>query len=252
MLESQVNLIAALEERSLNALPCLQQILDDGWIMRFAAGFTKRANSVAPLYPGCDKLEAKIWRCETAYHSFNLAPIFRLTDTPRNAALDCNLARLGYLKKNTVSVLMKEIEDCFRVNRALDLTVEPELSTEWLDGYVHAANLPVQHWNTMSTMLEIIPQPTCYAALKDRHRFYSWGLGVLERNYLGIFFLVTAPQQRRQGCARQLVNRMIHWGQLNGATRAYLQVETANQPGINLYNELGFREIYQYFYRLKP
>jgi ribosomal protein S18 acetylase RimI-like enzyme len=44
----------------------------------------------------------------------------------------------------------------------------------------------------------------------------------------------------------------LNWGKSNGATQAYLQVETENQAGINLYNKLGFTEAYQYFYRLKP
>lgn len=44
---------------------------------------------------------------------------------------------------------------------------------------------------------------------------------------------------------------MENWGRNNGATEVYLQVETENQVGINLYNKLSFKEVYQYFYRLK-
>lgn len=251
MSQYQTNLVRTLEELSLNALPCLQQILNDGWVLRFAEGFTKRANSVTPLYPGYDNLEVKISRCEAAYRRLDLQPIFRLADTPQNAAIDLTLERLGYLKQDSVSVRLREIGDR-NLDRACDVTIESELSTSWLDGYVHGANLPSQYWDTISTMLEIIPHPTCYASVKDRHRFCSWGLGVLERDYLGIFFLVTTRKQRRRGYASQLVNEMMHWGSLNGATKVYLQVETANHVGIDLYNKLKFREIYQYFYRLKP
>ena len=161
------------------------------------------------------------------------------------------MSHLAYLKQDSVSVRVKSIAEHPVFTGGSDLIVEEELSEEWLDHYVHAADLPVQYWNTIATMLEIIPRPTCYAYLKNRQRFCSCGLGILERDYLGIFFVVTAKKQRRQGYASQLIAAMTDWGQSRGATKIYLQVETANQAGINLYNKLGFTEIYQYFYRLK-
>ncbi|HEX3029647.1 MAG TPA: hypothetical protein VHT34_10180 [Clostridia bacterium] len=38
------------EELQMNALPSLQTILFDGWILRFADGYTNRANSINPVY----------------------------------------------------------------------------------------------------------------------------------------------------------------------------------------------------------
>ena len=101
-------------------------------------------------------------------------------------------------------------------------------------------------------MLEIILNPTCYAWLKDRHRFCSCGLGVLEDGYSGLFLIATAKKQRGKGYAPQLISAMLDWGRHNGATQAYIQVETNDRAGINLYNKLGFTKVYQYFYRLKP
>lgn len=246
------NQIQTIEELSLNALPCLQQIIDDGWILRFAEGYTKRANSVTPLYPSYEDLTPKIKRCEDVYRSFNLRPIFRLTKELRLKALDRTLSELGYQKQDDVSVKTKDISNYnFSSNNAV-ITLDNEISEEWLDRYVHAVDLPVQHWNTLSTMLDIIPYPTCYGMLKAKSRFCSCGLGVLAKNYLGLFFIATAKPQRGKGYARELASAMLQWGKDNGATQAYVQVETKNLNGINLYNKLGFVESYQYFYRLKP
>ena len=251
MLEKNLDRIRTIEEASLNALPSLQQVLYDGWILRFAEGYTKRANSVTPLYPSSRDLIQKIHRCEEIYRRFKLKPTFRLTDI-FESDLDRTLEQLGYTKQDNVSVRVKDLTNNDISNNTLFPTIAYELSQEWLDHYVHAIDLPIQYWNTLSTMLEIIPNPTCYAWLKDRHRFCSCGLGVLENNYLGLFFIATAKKQRGKGYARQLICALLDWGKHNGATQAYIQVETENQAGINLYNKLGFAEIYQYFYRLKP
>jgi len=44
-------MIRRMEEISNNPLPSLNAYLYDGWILRSSLGFTKRANSVSPLYP---------------------------------------------------------------------------------------------------------------------------------------------------------------------------------------------------------
>jgi len=46
------DLIRDLESRSMTAWPSFQTIIDDGWVQRFAGGYSGRANSVYPLYPG--------------------------------------------------------------------------------------------------------------------------------------------------------------------------------------------------------
>ncbi|WP_019508244.1 N-acetyltransferase [Pleurocapsa sp. PCC 7319] len=253
------NKIQILEELSLNALPSLQQILYDGWILRFAEGYTKRANSVTPLYPSSEDLTQKIYRCEQVYQSFNLKPIFRLTNISQSRTLDQTLEKLGYQKYCNISVQVKTItagnalhNDYLTIRRGdRSVTLNNELSEEWLDHFVHAASLPIQHWETLSTILQIIPTQTCYAWLKYRYQFCSCGLGVLENNYLGLFFIITAKKQRRKGHAEQLISTLLNWGQSKGATHAYVQVEAKNLKAINLYNKLGFTEVYQYFYRTK-
>ncbi len=53
-------MIRTIEELSINALPALQTMLVDGWVLRFANGYTKRANSIHPLYASTGDAREKI------------------------------------------------------------------------------------------------------------------------------------------------------------------------------------------------
>ena len=76
------------------------------------------------------------------------------------------------------------------------------------------------------------------------------GLGVAENGFVGLFDLVTDEKFRNRGFGKELVLNLIEWGKQNGAQRAYLQVMLNNAPALHLYEKLGFREVYQYWYRV--
>jgi hypothetical protein len=68
-----------IEESSLGAWPALLDSDFDGWRLRFADGYTRRANSITPLSPSRLALEDKIAACECLYAERGLPAIFRLT-----------------------------------------------------------------------------------------------------------------------------------------------------------------------------
>ncbi len=43
---------------------------------------------------------------------------------------------------------------------------------------------------------------------------------------------------------------LFQLGYNSGATKAYLQVMTSNNVAVNFYKKLGFKECYQYWYRI--
>ena len=83
-----------IEEAALNAWPALQTHFYDGWLMRTANGYTKRANSVTPLYDAIATLplDEKIARVERYYRGAQQQPIFRL---PSFLAIVLTAAVLG-------------------------------------------------------------------------------------------------------------------------------------------------------------
>lgn len=69
-----------IEEMTLNAWPAFQTIVRNGWLLRLAAGFTKRSNSVSALYtePSVDLYE-QIQYCERIYAREGLDVVFKVT-----------------------------------------------------------------------------------------------------------------------------------------------------------------------------
>jgi N-acetylglutamate synthase len=93
-----------LEELTLNAWPALETLLFDGWVLSFSDGYTRRANSIHPLYPSRLPLAAKIAACEAAYAARGQEAVFKLTSSVDDTQLDRALADLGYQLAATTSV----------------------------------------------------------------------------------------------------------------------------------------------------
>src|SRR5207237_9046273 len=84
------------EEVSRIAWPSLQQMLLVGWMVRLAQGYTKRANSVNPLFGSRLDVVDKIVACEHIFAARGLPTVFRLTPFASPAQLDQVLAQRGH------------------------------------------------------------------------------------------------------------------------------------------------------------
>lgn len=240
-----------VEEASLNAWPALSQVLLDGWVLRFSRGFTKRANSITPLYPESEPLAEKIRGCENLYARENLRTIFRLTSLQPTEALDAALAARGYGRLDPTLVLIRALEGVDESD-ALDREFVELSPGRWLDHYAALSNLPDEAHRIHELMLKGIHFDCLHALTVDRGETLACGLGVLEQDLLGLFDIVTHPDLRRRGVATELITHMLDWGHNRGARFAYLQVEEANQAGRALYHKLGYQHLYSYWYRMSP
>ena len=78
-MESEVALAHRAEAACLKGWPALHEFWLDGWLLRFADGHTRRANSVNPLRKGSRDVREKIAECEAAYQAQGLPAIFRIS-----------------------------------------------------------------------------------------------------------------------------------------------------------------------------
>lgn len=239
-----------LEELSLNALPALESIYLDGWVVRFANGYTKRANSVNPLYPSATDLENKIAYCESLYAVRKQPTVYKMTSLADPHDLDDILGRSGYREEPGASVQMLALDALNRPNEGR-VTLAADANDQWLNAYFRLNNVQEKYMPTMRQMLLHIAPQKCLAAVYVNGQIAAVGLGVLDRGFLGLFDIVTEPTMRQKGYGHQLMLYLLNWGKANGADYAYLQVMLSNSPALYLYEKLGFHEVYRYWYRVK-
>lgn len=242
--------IRAIEELSLNAWPASQTLLLDGWVLRFAGGYTRRANSVNPLYPSSQALDAKIQFCEALYQQQALPTIFKLTPTSQPAELDARLEVLGYAREADTSVQTLSLTG-FAAPQDAQTLLAPALTDAWMAEYARmSASSPNQVARHRAILAAIQPE-TCYAALQIAGQTAACGLAVRQDGQVGLYDIFTDPAFRRQGCAERIVRALLGWGK-SQAHSAYLQVMHNNPPALRLYAKIGFQQLYSYWYRVKP
>jgi len=241
-----------IEEMALNAWPAPRQILYDGWLVRLGGGYTKRANSVNLLYPGHLDLREKVNWCETFYRQAGQPAIFRLTSLDETAALDRLLANRGYTRIAPSSVLVSPSRPrpdetsgksgCLK-NLGLD---------HWLDLFHRYSETVDRQKERHRAILEHIATQRWLVALMHDERPVACGMAVREGDCLGLFDLVTDPDNRRQGYGRRLMHLLMDRAARRGVDTLYLQVVDANRPAGSLYTGLEFKTLYRYWYRVAP
>ncbi len=243
--------IRFIEEISLTALPAIQTVYYDGWVLRFAGGYTRRANSVNPLYLSTLDIDEKIRHCEKLYSAKKQPTCFKLTPTCFPADLDKQLAFHSYKEESGASIQTCDLTQLQAIPSTTSMALLPDVTDEWLSAYFELNGNPIRHMPIMRQILNSMTPQKCCAALYQGQQIVALGLGVQDRGYLGLFDIVTHAGFRRQGLGEQLMLTLLNWGKANGAQQAYLQVRTDNDPALALYEKLGFHEIYQYWYRTK-
>lgn len=240
--------VLALEEASLNSLPGLQTLLYDGWILRYGAGYTGRANSVTALYGSTLETEEKIDFCERFYQERGLKPAFRLTHHSQPESLDSLLEARGYRLGRGTSVKTLALTQEYPLPTE-GLSLEAKPTQAWLETFFRMREQSEDYLPTLQAILENVPSRCAYATLSQEDETVAVGLAIVENGLVGFFDITTHPEQRKRGFGRQMMHALLQWGRENGAQDAFLQVMQDNLPALKLYESLGFQEVYTYWYR---
>lgn len=240
--------IRRLEELSLNALPTLQMMHYDGWELRFSHGYPRRANSIQLLYPSLLPLEEKIAFCERQYEVRGLKTVFKMTLAAPDELSEMLRAR-GYVEDAMTSVQTLDLASLeAEIDSSNEVLVESQMSDAWFADFARMNEENPTRAATMRLILERLTVESVFIRLRLNGETVALGRGTLDQGWIAPYEIVADPRYRQQGLGTQLMLRILHWGRQKGAHSAYLQVMVSNSPALRLYNKLGFREQYRYWY----
>jgi GNAT superfamily N-acetyltransferase len=239
-----------IEEAALSAWPALRQIIYDGWLLRFGGGYTKRSNSVNPLYDASFDLDEKIAYCEACYAEQNLPPTFRINSFAAPPGLDHALEQRGYRQ---VSPTLTQALDLSRAAFTVpDGLQDVPLIDTWLEHFCRLKGDPVEKHGAHKLILQAVPSRRFLGVMRDAAGdVVACGIAVQVGAYVGLYDIFTDPARRGQGHSPALIAGMLQWAKDGGARYAYLQVEAQNAAARRVYEaKLGFETVYHYAYRV--
>lgn len=250
--------IKTIEDLSLNAWPSYQIQVYDGWLLRFSHFYTHRTNSVEELGPSTIPLEEKLSYCEQIYDYWNSPSVFKITPLS-NPDLDHTLEKRGYHIEHITDVMTINLSDASLPNpiiieetHNLSINAENVISPKWIHALfdLKGTENPI-HKKIVPSMYAAIPKDVISLSISQDEQIIATGLGILDRDYIGIYAIHVSERYRQKGLGKTVVETLLFHGKQNGAAHAYLQVVADNTAAKHLYRKIGFQYLYTYWFRVR-
>jgi GNAT superfamily N-acetyltransferase len=167
--------------------------------------------------------------------------------------LDERLGHAGYERMDETAVKWVWLEGSRSRPRRSDegrVAIEDGFGEAWIEAFC-ACNGHEGKRGIISRLLENVPAKKIVVSASVGPEIVGCGYGALERGWVGVFDIVVKKETRGQGLGEAIVGSILDRAATMGAARAYLQVVAGNRPAEGLYEKLGFREAYRYWYRAR-
>jgi len=244
-----------IEELSMEGWPSLYTFLYDGWIIRLSNGYGNRSNSVNPIYRSKKILEEKFHYCDELFSSYNLPVTYKLIGCEEHDYLEKKLEDMKFNKINETSVqvcdLSEKKDEDFKRSHGEGIIISNRFNESWTEAVIKFNGIEEKHIATFRKILDNIAGEKIVVQKEINGRVLGCGNGVIGRGYVGIFDVVVEKSWRGKGYGREIVETILFEAKKRGAEKSYLQVMLNNHAALSLYKKLGYKEMYQYWYRKK-
>jgi ribosomal protein S18 acetylase RimI-like enzyme len=239
-----------IEEAALNATVVREQMLYDGWLVRWAPAKARRARSINVVAAPHRELDEKLAFCKALYARAGQPLIFRLTAIGSDPNLDGGLHARGYQRYDETCVMAMPLQADPPASPPPTLRYEDADPARFARVTGELRAYAPDHVSEHEQRLTAIAVPCIRLLVRDDEgRYVAAGMAVMDGDLVGVFDMVVDEGARRRGYARQLMHRLLDTGRDAGARTAYLQVEYSNTAARRLYASLGFADRYTYWYR---
>lgn len=244
--------IKQIEDMSLNAWPSHKMELYDGWILRFSYFYTHRTNSVEQFGTSVLPWREKIPFCEEEYKRLGTPAIFKISPLV-SPDFDYVLENRGYTIQHVTNVMTVRLSDAHLDTPFDRVSFLEGIPSTWIESLFELKGTtdPI-HRAVVPSMYAAIPKKTICASIVENGSIVATGLGILDRDYIGIYAIHVREDFRHRGFARQICTALLKQGMAHGAQNAYLQVVENNHAAQGLYESLGFEKFYTYWFRVQP
>ncbi|WP_328927482.1 GNAT family N-acetyltransferase [Streptomyces sp. NBC_00190] len=211
------------------------------WTLRAAAGFTRRANSVLPLGDPGIPLDDALARVTSWYAERGLPAYVQAATgaVGTQELLIAELERRGWAAEVSAEVRIGALAPVGDVDApaAGDVRLTRVPDEEWLGRYGKVADPDVAR--------EVLARgPSVWFAALPGGR--AVGRCVVDGRWAGFAAVTVDPAHRREGLATAVMAALARRALEEGASAAWLQVETDNPGAQALYDGLGFAPHHTY------
>ncbi|MDE2048198.1 MAG: GNAT family N-acetyltransferase [Betaproteobacteria bacterium] len=250
-------LLARIEEAGLNATSTSRQLLYDGWLLRFSPGKAKRARCVNAIAPARLPLADKLAYAHGLYAEHGLPLCFRITPFTQPLTLDAELAAHGFAQEDDTRVMAGALDMPPAVPPVVGIlgigaTLDAVDAIEFAESVGQLRGSPPEQRAAHAKRLAESPHRALRVAITHDSVPVCAGQCILEGPLAGLYDIVTAPALRGRGLATAVTCWLLAKAHALGARTAYLQVDADNAPARSIYDKLGLKDQYSYWYRMSP
>lgn len=209
-----------------------------GWLLRYAEGFSRRANSALALTTPPGGTDAALAAVAAWYGERGARPLVALAG-PVTKRLDEELAARRWAAEGHTVVMTKPLDKAAYEGEAVVVDAPGAALLEQVGRGAPA----------MAARIFGSGPGRGYAEIRRGDELAARGRGALAGDLVAITSIGTLPAFRRKALGTEILHALEAWGKANGARRAALQVEADNEPAIAMYGRLGYAERYRYAYR---